>query len=319
MRILYNMRRFHFIVIVSLVLMVNNVNAQQEPMFTQYMSNSLTMNPANISINPAFTGTTENLFINTLTRLQWVGMEGAPKTFSLTAHSPIPYENMGVGLTLITDKVGPVSNTFFTLNYAYRIKVFNDINLSMGLKLGLNSYKANLSDLETIDEGDDQFVNNESKTSPNLGFGFFMYTPKYFVGFSAPKLVQTKIDDEYATDENKLKNHYFLMGGYNWQINKDWMLKPSLLTRIVIGAPLSNDITVQGVFQNWLGGGVMYRIGDALGFFIFGKVYDEINVGYGYEYSLNGLAGVNGGTHEILITYNLNIFKDRQKKKIFRF
>ena len=313
------MRRFHFIVIVSLVLMVNNVNAQQEPMFTQYMSNSLTMNPANISINPAFTGTTENLFINTLTRLQWVGMEGAPKTFSLTAHSPIPYENMGVGLTLITDKVGPVSNTFFTLNYAYRIKVFNDINLSMGLKLGLNSYKANLSDLETIDEGDDQFVNNESKTSPNLGFGFFMYTPKYFVGFSAPKLVQTKIDDEYATDENKLKNHYFLMGGYNWQINKDWMLKPSLLTRIVIGAPLSNDITVQGVFQNWLGGGVMYRIGDALGFFIFGKVYDEINVGYGYEYSLNGLAGVNGGTHEILITYNLNIFKDRQKKKIFRF
>lgn len=319
MRKLNSMRRFHFIVIVGLVFIANFAQAQQEPMFTQYMSNSLTMNPANISINPAFTGTTENLYINTLTRLQWVGMPGAPKTFSLTAHSPIPWENMGVGITLITDKVGPVSNTFFTVNYAYRIKVYNDIRLSMGLKLGLNSYKANLSDLETIDEGDDQFVNNESKTSPNLGFGFFMYTPQYFVGFSAPKLIQTKIDDEYATDDNQLKNHYFIMGGYNWQINKDWMLKPSLLTKIVTGAPVSNDITVQAVYQNWLGGGMVYRIGDALGFFIFGKVYDEINIGYGYEYSLNGLSGVNGGTHEILLTYNLNIFQDRQKRKIFRF
>lgn len=308
-----------FVVVVLLVVLVGKVDAQQEPMFTQYMSNSLTMNPANISINPAFTGTTENLFINTLTRLQWVGMEGAPKTFSLTAHSPIPWDNMGVGVTLVTDKVGPVSNTFFTVNYAYRIKLYGKINVSMGLKLGINSYKADLSSLEVIDEGDDQFSGNESKTSPNLGFGFFMYTPQYFVGFSAPKLIQTKIDDEYATDDNQLKNHYFIMGGYNWQIDKDWMLKPSLLTKIVTGSPVSNDITVQAVYKNWLGGGLMYRIGDAMGFFVFGKVYDEINVGYGYEYSLNGLSGVNGGTHEILLTYNLNIFKPKSERKIFRF
>ncbi len=308
-----------FVVVVLLVVLVGRVDAQQEPMFTQYMSNSLTMNPANISINPAFTGTTENLFINTLTRLQWVGMEGAPKTFSLTAHSPIPWDNMGVGVTLVTDKVGPVSNTFFTVNYAYRIKLYGKINVSMGLKLGINSYKADLSSLEVIDEGDDQFSGNESKTSPNLGFGFFMYTPQYFVGFSAPKLIQTKIDDEYATDDNQLKNHYFIMGGYNWQIDKDWMLKPSLLTKIVTGSPVSNDITVQAVYKNWLGGGLMYRIGDAMGFFVFGKVYDEINVGYGYEYSLNGLSGVNGGTHEILLTYNLNIFKPKSERKIFRF
>lgn len=320
MRISKYIKRAHFILVMVLALMVNKSEAQQEPMFTQYMSNSLTMNPANISINPAFTGTTENLFINTLTRLQWVGMEGAPKTFSLTAHSPIPWDNMGVGVTLVTDNVGPVSNTFFTVNYAYRIKVYGDINLSMGLKLGVNSYKADLSGLEVIDEGDDQFSGNESKTSPNMGFGFFMYTNDYFVGFSAPKLIQTKIDDEYATDENQLKNHYFIMGGYNWQINQDWMLKPSLLTKIVTGSPVSNDVTVQGVYKNWLGGGLMYRIGDALGFFVFGKVYDEINVGYGYEYSLNGLSGVNSGTHEILLTYNFNLFgEDRQKRKIFRF
>lgn len=310
------------IIIISILMVITiKVNAQQEPMFTQYMFNSTTLNPANIGINPAFTGANDNLFINSLTRLQWVGMEGSPKTFSLTAHSAIPDKNMGVGITLVSDKAGPINNTFFTVNYAYRVNVFEDLVLSMGIKGGINSYKANLKDLEIIDEGDQQFDENSSKISPNLGFGFYLYNDQYYVGFSAPKLIQSTIDDQYATDDSQLKRHYFIVGGYNWQINKDWMLKPSLLTKIVEGSPVSNDITVQSVYQNWVGGGLVYRVGDALGLFVFGKVYDEINVGYGYEYSLNGLSGVNSGTHEILLTYNFPLFKsnERKKWKIFNF
>lgn len=297
------------------------LKAQQEPMFTQYMFNSTTLNPANIGINPAFTGVNNNLHINSLTRLQWVGLEGAPKTFSLTAHTPIPGRSMGVGITLVTDKVGPISNTFFTINYAYRVMLSNKLTLSMGIKGGINSYKASLTDLEIIDDGDQQFNGNEKKISPNLGFGFYLYNEQYYVGFSAPKLIQTTVDDQYATDDNQLKRHYFIVGGYNWQIDKDWMLKPSLLTKIVTGSPVSNDITVQGLYQNWIGGGLMYRIGDALGFFVFGKVYDEINLGYGYEYSLNALSGVNGGTHEIVLTYNFELLKSNKKprRKIFIF
>lgn len=314
MKLIYNMKnKFYLILIVSLV-GISLANAQQEPMFTQYSFNSLT-------INPAIAGTMPSLNVNALTRLQWVGMDGAPKTFSLTAHTPLEGRKIGVGLTLVTDKVGPVSNTFFTVNYAYRLRINDELTLSMGIKGGINSYKVGLTDLSVINSEDPQFQNNEKKISPNLGFGFHLYGDKYYVGFSAPKLIQTTVDDEYATDENQLKRHYYIFGGYNWQINSDWVLKPGLLTKIVAGSPVSNDITVQTTYIDRFGGGLVYRIGDALGLFVNGIVYEELTVGYGYEYSLNGLSGINGGTHEIMLMYNfktLSIDK-KKKRKIFKF
>lgn len=311
-----NMKKHYCLIIIVLLFNIYNLRAQQEPVFTQYMFNPL-------SINPAYAGTEDALNVNTLTRLQWVGLEGSPKTFSLTAHMPMEGRKIGLGATLVTDKIGPVNNTFFTVNYAYRLRVTDDLTLSMGIKGGINSYKVGLTDLSIIDSEDPQFQNNEKRISPNLGFGFYLYGEKYFVGFSAPKLIQTKVDDEYATDKNQLKRHYYIAGGYNWQITSEWMLKPSMLTKIVAGSPVSNDITVQTVYNEWIGGGLVYRIGDALGFFAFGNVYEELNVGYAYEYSLNGLSGVNSGTHEIMLTYNfkpITINKDKSKKRrIFKF
>ena len=304
------------IVLVALFLMmligINKSKAQQEPMFTQYMFDP-------ISVNPAYVGTTNTINVNTLTRLQWVGMEGSPKTFSLSAHTPIEGRKIGLGLTLLTDKIGPVNNTFFTVNYAYRLRVTDQLTLSMGLKGGITSYKVGLTDLSIIDQEDPQFENNEKKISPNLGFGFYLYEDRYFVGFSVPKLIQTTVDDEYASDKNQLKRHYFITGGYNWAINDQWDLKPSLLSKVVSGAPVSNDIAVQALYNKLVGGGIMYRVGDALGFFAYGKVYKELNIGYGYEYSLNGLSGVNSGTHEIRITYDFTISDDKQRMRIFRF
>lgn len=306
------MRKRFYLGLIILFVGIGNMMAQQEPMFTQYMFNSLT-------INPAYAGTTETLNLNTLTRLQWVGLEGSPKTFSLTAHTPIEGRKIGLGITLVTDEIGPVNNTFFTINYAYRLRVTDDLTLSMGLKGGISSYKVGLTDLSVIDPEDPQFQSNEKKISPNLGFGFYLYGDQYYVGFSAPKLIQTTVDDEYATDENQLKRHYFIVGGYNWQINSEWLLKPSLLTKIVAGSPVSNDITVQGLYNDLVGAGVMYRIGDAAGLFVFGKVYKELQVGYGYEYSLNGLSGINSGTHEIMLTYDFDVTKERKRMRIFRF
>ncbi|MCD4832253.1 MAG: type IX secretion system membrane protein PorP/SprF [Bacteroidales bacterium] len=306
------MRKRFYLGLIILFVGIGNMMAQQEPMFTQYMFNSLT-------INPAYAGTTETLNLNTLTRLQWVGLEGSPKTFSLTAHTPIEGRKIGLGITLVTDEIGPVNNTFFTINYAYRLRVTDDLTLSMGLKGGISSYTVGLTDLSVIDPEDPQFQSNEKKISPNLGFGFYLYGDQYYVGFSAPKLIQTTVDDEYATDENQLKRHYFIAGGYNWQINSEWLLKPSLLTKIVAGSPVSNDITVQGLYNDLVGAGVMYRIGDAAGLFVFGKVYKELQVGYGYEYSLNGLSGINSGTHEIMLTYDFDVTKERTRMRIFRF
>ena len=308
------MRKAYWLVFIVIFLNISNLKAQQEPVFTQYMFNPL-------SINPAYSGTTDALNVNTLTRLQWVGMEGSPKTFSLTAHTPIEGRKIGVGITLVSDNIGPVSNTFFTLNYAYHLRLNDALTLSMGIKGGISSYKVGLTDLSIIDPEDPQFQSNEKKISPNLGFGFHLYADQYYVGFSAPKLIQTKVDDEYATDEYQLKRHYFILGGYNWRINTDWVLKPSLLTKIVAGSPVSNDVTIQALYNDWIGGGVVYRIGDALGLFAYGNVYKELNVGYAYEYSLNGLSGVNSGTHEIMLTYNFDLYSKnkKQRRKLFRF
>ncbi len=307
-----NMKKRVLLGLAFFVTICNHVKAQQEPMFTQYMFDP-------ISINAAYVGTTNTLNVNALTRLQWVGMDGAPKTFSLSGHMPVEGRKIGLGITLLTDKVGPVNNTFFTVNYAYRLRVTDRLTLSMGIKGGITSYKVGLTDLNVIDEEDPQFENNEKKISPNLGFGFYLYEENYFVGFSIPKLIQTTVDDKYATDDNQLKRHYYLVGGYNWRINQDWELMPSLLTKIVAGSPVSNDITVQGLYMDLVGGGLMYRIGDALGLFVYGKVYKELNIGYGYEYSLNGLSGYNSGTHEIRLTYDFNVSSGRKGMKIFRF
>jgi len=297
--------------LIILFISLSNIKAQQESMFTQYMFDPITL-------NPAYTGTTNTLIVNALTRLQWVGLEGAPKTFSFSSHMPISGRKIGLGVTLLTDKVGPVNNTYFTANYAYRLRVNDRLTLSMGIKGGITSYKVGLTDLSIIDQEDPQFDQNEKKISPNLGFGFYLYEDRYFVGFSVPKLIQTTIDEEYAADDNQLKRHYFIVGGYNYPINNEWELKPSLLTKIVAGAPVSNDITIQALYNKLVGGGVMYRVGDALGFFAYGKVYKELNIGYGYEYSLNKLSGVNSGTHEIRITYDFDV-NNPQRRKIFRF
>src|SRR6056297_1731583 len=310
MKNILSMKFKFFLGILLFFAVVSESVAQQEPMFTQYMFDPIT-------INPAFSGSTNMLNVNTLTRLQWVGMEGAPKTFSLTSHMPVQGRDIGLGVTLLTDKVGPVNNTFFTINYAYHLKLNDLLTLSMGLKGGITSYKVGLTGLDVNDPEDPQFESNEKKISPNLGFGFYLYEDRYFVGFSVPKLIQTKVDEEYATDDRQLKRHYYIVGGYNWRINSDWILKPSLLTKIVEGSPVSNDVTVHALYMDLVGAGLMYRIGDAMGIFVYGKVYKQLNIGYGYEYSLNGLSGVNSGTHEIRLTYDFDI--SNSNRKIFRF
>jgi type IX secretion system PorP/SprF family membrane protein len=283
------------------------VNAQQEPMYTQYMFNTL-------SVNPAYAGTRNALNLNTLTRLQWVGLEGSPKTFSVALHSPINKRKVGLGLTLVTDEVGPVRNTYFTANYAYRLKITDKLTLSMGIKGGISNYYAGLSELKVNDEGDPHFMSDEKKISPNFGVGFYLYSDKYYVGFSAPKLLETTVDEEYAASENELKRHYYIIGGYIWQLNSRWLFKPTLLTKAVSGAPVSNDITMQFLYNDRIWMGAMYRIGDAAGLFVDVKINRQIMVGYGYDFSLNGLSGINGGTHEIMLSFDFDGFASSKVK-----
>ncbi len=294
-------RNIYVIIILILFIGVGRVNAQQEPMFTQYMFNM-------VSVNPAYAGTTNSLNLNTLTRLQWVGMEGAPQTFSAALHSPINKRKVGVGLTLVSDEFGPVRNTYFTANYAYRLRINENLTLSMGLKGGISNINVGLTDLYVVDQEDEAFLTNEKKMSPNIGVGFYLYSEKYYVGFSAPKLFETSADKEYATNVNELKRHYYIVAGYLWELNSKWLFKPTILTKAVSGAPVSNDISMQFLYNDKIWVGAMYRIGDSGGLFVDIKLNNQLAVGYGYDFSLNGLSGLNSGTHEIMISYDFERF-----------
>ena len=300
------LKGFYFVIII-VTLSISKIFAQQEPMFTQYTFNTL-------SVNPAYAGTRNALNLNTLTRFQWVGLNGAPKTVSVALHSPINKRKVGVGLTIVSDEVGPVRNTYYSANYAYRLKITEELTLSMGIKGGITSYSVGLSDLYVNDQEDEVFNSNEKKISPNAGIGFYLYSNKFYVGFAAPKLLETSVDEEYASNVTELKRHYYIIGGYIWKLNSKWVFKPSILTKAVSGSPISNDITMQFLYDDIIWMGAMYRIGDAAGLFLDMKVNNQFIIGVGYDFSLNGLSGINSGTYEIMLSYDFNKFTSSKVK-----
>jgi type IX secretion system PorP/SprF family membrane protein len=281
--------------------------AQQEPMFTHYMFNMMSM-------NPAYTGTRNALNISGLSRYQWVGIEGAPRSYCFSMNTPISSKHIGIGFTLITDEIGPLSNTYFTFNYAYRIKINEEWTLSMGLKAGFNNFYLGLADLDVNDIDDANFSDNTRKLfAPNAGVGAYLYRKDFYFGFSAPKLFETKIEAG-STDQNSLRRHYFINSGYDFSINSEFRLKPSFSVKVVEGAPLSIDLTALTVYKERIFFGPTYRIGDALGIICDFQVTKQLTAGYSFDYSLNGLSGYNKGSHEIIVSYDLDGFLNKKVK-----
>lgn len=284
-----------FLTIGMVAYMATKLYAQQEPIFTHYMQNP-------ISINPAITGTIRNLNLNLLSRLQWVGLEGAPNSFSLSAHTPWAAKKIGVGVNIMNDNTWPISNTHISGSYAYRLRINDEITLSMGLKGGFTYYRANLTSLHVINPDDPEFMHNEKKFYPNLGVGFYMYSQKFFAGISMPRLIQTAFDKQF--DKN-LRRPVYLMGGYNLSITEEWVFMPSALAGAMVGVPMSFDLTAQFLYQGRFFFGTHYRFGDAAGLFFDMKVNKDLSVGYAFDFSLTKLSKVNSGTHELMITYIL--------------
>ncbi|HNV52590.1 MAG TPA: type IX secretion system membrane protein PorP/SprF [Tenuifilaceae bacterium] len=284
-----------FLLLGLVAIFVTKLNAQQEPIFTHYMQSP-------ISINPAITGTIRNLNIDLLSRLQWVGLEGAPKSFSLSAHTPWAAKKIGVGVNIMSDNTWPISNTHISGSYAYRLRLNDEITLSMGIKGGFTYYSASLTDLHIINPDDPEFQHNERKFYPNIGVGFYMYSQKFFAGISMPRLIQTAFDRQF--DKN-LRRPLYLMGGYNLDITEQWVFMPSALAGAMVGVPMSVDVTAKFLYQGRFFFGTHYRIGDALGLFFDMKINKELAVGYAFDYSLNKLSKINSGTHELMISYVL--------------
>jgi type IX secretion system PorP/SprF family membrane protein len=275
--------------------------AQQDPQFTQYMFNML-------ALNPAYAGSSDRLNIKALTRHQWVGFEGAPTTQTLTAHAPVFNESLAIGGTIMRDAHGPVTQYGFMADVAYRI-FMGDAKLAFGLKGGLNLFQGKFSELNPLQANDQVFQQNvNTKLDPQFGFGVMYYSDRYYLGLSTPKMLRS---DFFETDSLAFvsqpgqRSHWFLSGGYVFDMGVYHKFKPTFLVKAVQGAPISFDLSANFLFYEkfWLG--AMYRHQDAVGVLAQYNVTNDLSIGYAYDFTLSPLRNYNGGSHEIMLGYLL--------------
>lgn len=294
-----------YLIAVFLLGILGSVSAQQDPMFTQYMHNP-------VSINPAYAGSRGTLNIVAMHRQQWVGIDGAPTTLALSVNSPFLSYNVGVGLSLLYDELGPTRQTGIYADYAYHLKVTNRTKLAFGLKGGVNIYDIDLRDARGA-EGDPYVAlyGYRRLYHPNFGFGTYLYSDRFYLGLSIPKLLQNNLSDDKNTLINKEERHYFFAAGVVLDVSDNIKFKPSTTIRIVSGAPVSAELSAAVLLHDrlWLGG--MYRLGDSAGAMVKFDLTNQLSLGYSYDFTLSELRPFNQGTHEVYVSYDF-AFRNRK-------
>jgi len=283
---------------------------QQDPMYTQYMFNTL-------SVNPAYAGSYDALSLVGLYRTQWVGLDGAPVTQTFTVHTPVHRTRMGLGLSVVNDAIGPVHQTQFFVDYSYTIDLSAVDRLSFGLKGGFGLYSGDLSVLDRQELIDPLAVDLKGEWMPNIGVGIYYHSERGYLGLSAPKLLRQTLTvngEELGT----ILPHFFLIGGYLLPINQSLLFKPSFLVKAVEGAPLSVDLTGMVYLQERLGLGLSYRHGDSFSGLLQVFFTPSLWLGYSYDYTLTPLKDYNSGTHEISLGYDF-WYKGKQRIRSPRF
>lgn len=275
--------------------------AQQDPQYTQYMYNMSV-------INPAYATEGDEINVGALYRTQWVGTVGAPNTGTLFAHVPLK-EKIQIGLSIINDQIGDVVNeTNVYADFAYVLSLGTSTKLSLGVKAGATFFNTNFNGFIYSDDlPDPAFANNLSKTFPNIGAGTYLYGSNYYVGFSAPNLLNSKhLEKDSGIVANGVEDiHFFLTGGYVFVMNENLKLKPAFMTKAIAGAPLSIDLTANALLNDVLEFGVGYRLGDAVTGLTNFRVSPSMRIGYAYDHTLSNLGRFNSGTHEIMILFDI--------------
>jgi len=281
--------------------------AQQDPHYTQYMYN---MNV----INPAYAGSKENLAFGLLYRKQWVDVDGAPETGTFSGHSPVG-KNVGLGLSAIKDKIGPVNETNVYADFSYTIKLGGEHKLALGLKAGATFHKVGLYDDigngYVPQPGDPAFSQNINNTYFNVGTGVFYYTNNYYVAFSVPNMLKSKHLDYEPTNQQfgSEVSHYFLTGGYVFQLTDNFKLKPSFLVKSAFGVDPSIDGSLNALFFEKFEIGATYRLDDSWGGMVNYAITPNLRIGYAYDHIVSDLKVTTPASHEIMLLFDLNFPK----------
>ena len=301
------------IAIVLILLCISvDLYSQQDPQYTNYIYN---MNV----VNPAYAGSRGTLSITALYRTQWVGLDGAPKTATLSVHAPLG-KNLAAGFSAISDEIGPVQEQNIYADISYTIRTSEEGRLAFGLKGGVTLQDIGLvSILLPQDPNDDLFRDNVNEVYPNFGAGLYYYTEKFYAGLSAPNLLETVHFDKESGVIAKAseKMHYFFATGYVFDLSESLKFKPSAIAKAVSGAPLSIDVSANFLINERLELGANYRFGDSVSGLINFGVTPDLRIGYAYDYTTSNLGNYNSGTHEIFMLWDIDFSKKNLKSPRF--
>lgn len=280
----------------------NSLRAQQEPMYSQYMFNM-------INLNPAYAGNFGGDNVTLLYRMQWIGVDGAPQTGTVSWDKRSVNSNVGYGLQLYNDRLGIESTTGIQGFYSYKLKLPYS-TLTFGLSGGALNYQATYSKATTTDPNDPLFEENINVMLPTIGFGMLFNAERMYLGFSIPALLKTKININNTLRSTSANNHYFLTGGYIFDVSGGIKLKPSILLKAVRGSAPAFDINTNVWFNNSLGFGISYRPNDAVVSMFEIQLSPKFRLGYAYDYTISNLKTYNvGGSHELMLRYEFNMPK----------
>lgn len=301
------MKRFYIlaICIVTSFLAMDTAQAQQDPQYTQYMYN---MNV----VNPAYAGSKETLSMTALYRKQWSGLEGAPETITFSGSSPINDE-VGLGLSVISDELGPVKETNVAADFSYTLQVAENLKLALGIKAGATFHDVGLNDLELQDPDDPFFRENINNTYPIVGAGAFFYGDNFYVGLSVPNFLTSVHLDENGLKYGSETNHYFATAGYVFQVSENVKLKPSVMVKSAFDAPTSFDGNLNALFYEKFEIGASYRLDDSFSGLVGFQATPYLRLGYAYDHVISDLDAVASASHEVILTFDL-FFKKKSMR-----
>ena len=276
--------------------------AQQKAMFSQYMYNGL-------AINPAYAGSQRSLSMTALVRQQWVGMEGAPSTQTITGHLPIEDKRIGVGLMVMHDKITVTDQTGVYGSYAYKLPMPKG-ELSFGVQGGFTFYRSLFSE---VSQTDLTFAGADIQESqPNFGFGMYYTTDRFYAGLSIPQLMQARLDrGNPDVDGFLIQRHYFIHTGYLFDMGLNFKLKPNVLIKMVSGASVEMDLNANLYYKNLLGLGVSWRTMDAIVAMLHVQVTNNFRFGYAYDITTTSVQKVSYGSHELFLNYRISLAKSK--------
>ena len=290
--------------------------AQQDSQFTNYMYNTM-------NINPAYAGSREGLSVFGLHRSQWVGLEGSPTTSTLAGHLPVRDSNVGLGFTIMNDEIGPSQESMFSADFSYTLSFPNGSNLAFGLRGTAHLLNIDFTKLNIYDPGDPTVeFNIDNKLSPNIGVGLYWYSDKTYVGLSVPNLLETQHFDKDQANYGSTsipyeRMHYHLIAGHVIDLSCDVRFKPAALVKVVEGSPLQLDVSANFLFYDRFTLGGAYRLDAAFSALAGFQINSNWLIGFGYDAEVTKLANYNSGSFEFFLRYEISRIKQVFSPRFF--